>query len=200
MSNARRSMCWFGQFEYTNDMHITWRLVNWYCMLLRGRLKISYSISNSILSIQFNTQLNCNWNFHQVCKEINFYFSYFYLAGIFCYVTCYLTSVWPEAISCWRNWCFNSALPRPRWGKIAGDDFISIFNILIPRQCCHYLAGGKFHWIVFQIIQFKINQHFFRKWIGAEKATSHYLNQWWPSSLKFICVIRPRWVNEVDLF
>ena len=30
---------------------------------------------------------------------------------------------------------------------------------------------------------------------SAEQATSHYLNQWWPSSLTHICGIRGRWVN-----
>ena len=26
-------------------------------------------------------------------------------------------------------------------------------------------------------------------------ATTHYLNQWWPSLLMYICITRPQWVN-----
>ena len=33
----------------------------------------------------------------------------------------------------------------------------------------------KFHWILFQMVQLTIFQH----WFGAIQATSHYLNQWW---------------------
>ena len=37
----------------------------------------------------------------------------------------------------------------------------------------------KFHWSLFPRIQLTIFQHWFRKWLGAAQATSHYLNQWW---------------------
>ena len=37
----------------------------------------------------------------------------------------------------------------------------------------------KFHWILFQTVQLIIFQHWFRWWLGAILATSHYLNQWW---------------------
>ena len=37
----------------------------------------------------------------------------------------------------------------------------------------------KFHWILFLRVQLTINQHWFRKWLGTEKATSHYLSQCW---------------------
>ena len=38
----------------------------------------------------------------------------------------------------------------------------------------------KFHWNVFLTNQLTINQHWFRQWVGTEKATSHYSdpNQW----------------------
>ena len=45
----------------------------------------------------------------------------------------------------------------------------------------------KFHWNLFPGVQLTINQHWFRQWIGAEHATCHYLNHWWPSSLTHIC-------------
>ena len=37
----------------------------------------------------------------------------------------------------------------------------------------------KFHWSLFLRFQLTIFQHWFRYWLGAVQATSHYLNQWW---------------------
>ena len=37
----------------------------------------------------------------------------------------------------------------------------------------------RFHWRLFPRVQLTIFQHWFRKWLGAGQATSHYLNQWW---------------------
>ena len=41
------------------------------------------------------------------------------------------------------------------------------------------------------------NQHWFRLWLGAEQATSHYLNKCLPSSLTHICGTRGIWVKDV---
>ena len=37
----------------------------------------------------------------------------------------------------------------------------------------------KFHWSLFLIVQLTISQHWLRWLLGADQATSHYLNQWW---------------------
>ena len=37
-----------------------------------------------------------------------------------------------------------------------------------------------------------IFQYWFRLWLGADQATSHYLSQWWPSLVTRICVTRPQ--------
>ena len=37
----------------------------------------------------------------------------------------------------------------------------------------------RFHWSLFLRVQLTIIQHWFRYWLGAGQATSHYLNQWW---------------------
>ena len=37
----------------------------------------------------------------------------------------------------------------------------------------------QFHWNLFPRVQLTIFQHWFRKWLDADKATSQYLNQWW---------------------
>ena len=36
-----------------------------------------------------------------------------------------------------------------------------------------------FHWSLFLRFQLTIFQHWFRYWLGAVQATSHYLSQWW---------------------
>ena len=41
---------------------------------------------------------------------------------------------------------------------------------------------------------------FVRYWRGAEKATNHYPNKHWPSSLRHVCGTRGRWVqNLIDM-
>ena len=54
----------------------------------------------------------------------------------------------------------------------------------------------NFHWTMFLKFQLTINQHWFRQWLGAEQATSHYLKQRWPSLLTYICVTLPEWVEQ----
>ena len=41
----------------------------------------------------------------------------------------------------------------------------------------------KFHWSLFIRVQLTITQHWFRLWLGAVQATSHYLNQCWHWSI-----------------
>ena len=49
-------------------------------------------------------------------------------------------------------------------------------------------------WLKFES---RIFQNWFRWWLGADLATSHYLNQWWSSLITHICVTRPQWVNDI---
>ena len=41
-----------------------------------------------------------------------------------------------------------------------------------------------------------ICQQWFRKWLGTEQAATHYLNQWWPSSVFSDTITEPQWVNK----
>ena len=59
----------------------------------------------------------------------------------------------------------------------------------------HEWKNLYFDWSLFLRVQLTIFQHWFRKWLGADQATSHYLNQCWPISLMHICGTRGRWVN-----
>ena len=53
----------------------------------------------------------------------------------------------------------------------------------------------KCNWSLFLGVQLTIFQHWFKWWIGAAHATSHHLNQCWPSLLMHICVSRPPWIH-----
>ena len=42
-----------------------------------------------------------------------------------------------------------------------------------------YESRFKFHWSLFPMVRLTIFQHWFIYWLGADKATSHYLSQCW---------------------
>ena len=67
-----------------------------------------------------------------------------------------------------------------------------VLKILRPRQNERHFADDilstwtkmfalrlTFHWRLFRRVHLTIFQHWFRKWLGVDQATSHYLNQWW---------------------
>ena len=66
-----------------------------------------------------------------------------------------------------------------------------IINTLRPRQNGRHFADDIFKCIFLnenvsivvkislKFVQLTIFQHWFRWWLGAVQATSHYLNQWW---------------------
>ena len=73
------------------------------------------------------------------------------------------------------------AATRPQW-----------VNTLRPKQNGHHFADDTFkpwikmleirlifHWSLFQRVKSTILHHWFRLWLDADQATSHYLNQWW---------------------
>ena len=49
-----------------------------------------------------------------------------------------------------------------------------------------YIFRLWFHWILFLRFELRIFQHWFRSWLGADQATSHYLNQWWLTTDAYI--------------
>ena len=55
----------------------------------------------------------------------------------------------------------------------------------------------RFHWSLLPKAQLTTSQHWFRWWLGADQATSHYLNQcyWWLSLQTHMFVTRPQWVK-----
>ena len=55
----------------------------------------------------------------------------------------------------------------------------------------------RFHWSLFLGIELTISQHWFRWWLGAVQAKSHYLNQWW---LVYRCIYASLGLNELNNF
>ena len=53
----------------------------------------------------------------------------------------------------------------------------------------------QFHWSLFLRVQLTTFKHWFRWWLGADQATSHYLNQWWHRLPTHICITLPQWVK-----
>ena len=52
----------------------------------------------------------------------------------------------------------------------------------------------RFHWSLFLRFELTIFQHWFRQWLGADQATSHYLIQWW---LHHRCIYASPGLNEL---
>ena len=67
-------------------------------------------------------------------------------------------------------------------------------NAFAWMKCFVFLF--KFHWSLLLWVQSTISQHWFKQWLGADQATSHYLNQCWPSSQAHICGTRGIWVKD----
>ena len=59
----------------------------------------------------------------------------------------------------------------PRWSLKLKANFVFCSNLVIKLYAC---------WSLFPRVQLTIFQHWFRKWLSAELATSPYLNQWCP--------------------
>ena len=86
----------------------------------------------------------------------------------------------------------NPLGPRQNGRQFANDTFKCIFlngNIwTVIEISLKYVTLGRIDNkpALVQIIQ-----------LGTEQATSHYLKQWWPSLLTYICVTWPQWVKIV---
>ena len=83
-------------------------------------------------------------------------------------------------------------LPLDKMAAISQKMLSNAFSWM--KSCVLWL---NFRRSLFPRVQLMIFQHWFRKWLGAEKATSHYLNQCWPDSLTHICGTRGRWVKHI---
>ena len=70
-------------------------------------------------------------------------------------------------------------MPLTHWGR---DKMAAIFQMTFSSAFSSMKMLEfrlRFHWSLFLRVQLTIIQHWFRYWLGASQATSHYLNQWW---------------------
>ena len=82
------------------------------------------------------------------------------------------------------HWYLSASLPGQNGRHFTDDIFKCIFRM---KKHGYQL---KFHWSLFLGVQLTIFQHWFGWWLGADQATSHYLNQCWPSRPTHICGTR----------
>ena len=83
----------------------------------------------------------------------------------------------------WRRYATMRTLTP--WGRdkiatISQTIFSNAFSWMKIYEFCFI-----FHWTLFLMLKSTIFQHWFRYWLGADQATSHYLNQWWKSTRIF---------------
>ena len=57
----------------------------------------------------------------------------------------------------------------------------------------------NFHWSLFLRVQLPIFQHWFRLWLGAGQATSHYLNEWWLVKWRIYASLGPNELTQKAL-
>ena len=72
----------------------------------------------------------------------------------------------------------HHTLSLTHWGRDQIDSIsqTSFSNAFSRMKMDGFRLG--FHWSLFLRFELII-QHWFRQWLGADQATSHYLNQWW---------------------
>ena len=78
------------------------------------------------------------------------------------------------------------------WDKMADISQTTFWNAFSWMKMCKFGLG--FLWILLPRVQLTIYQDWFRKWLGADQATSHYLDQWW---LDYRCIYASLSLNEV---
>ena len=76
--------------------------------------------------------------------------------------------------SCLTTTCVKTHWGRDKMDAVSQSKFSRAFSSM--KIVVFWL---NFHWNMFPRIKLTIIQHWFRYWLGADQATSHYLNQWW---------------------
>ena len=107
---------------------------------------------------------------------------------------------WGSWIYGWMQMILKGEIKTPGLTHLLLDKMATILaEVIFKRIFLNEMIEllFKFHWNFLPGVQLTIRQHCFRLYrLGAKQATSHYLNQWWPSSLMHIYGTRGRWVND----
>ena len=80
------------------------------------------------------------------------------------------------------------------WGQDKMDTISHTIHSNVPCSIKMFEFRIRFHWSLFLRFQLTISQHWFWWWLGADQATSHYLNQWW---LVYRCIYTSLSLNEL---
>ena len=89
---------------------------------------------------------------------------------------------WYDSNPCNRDLCwdlFQIWIQLTHWGR---DQMAAVSQTMFSKAFSWmkvYEFLFQLPWNVFLRFQLTIFQHWFRYWLGAVQATSHYLNQWW---------------------
>ena len=78
-----------------------------------------------------------------------------------------------------NSYIFIQEMHLTHWDR---DKMNAILQMTFPSAFSWmkmYYFRLRFHWNLFVGVQLTIFQYWFRKWLVAVQATSHYLNQWW---------------------
>ena len=102
----------------------------------------------------------------------------------------------------WIKWMNDLGRPQVSgglthwgWDKMDAISQTTISNTFSWMKMLEFRL--KFHWSLFLRVQLTIIQHLFRWWLGADQATSHYLNQWW---LDYQRIYASLGLNELIVF
>ena len=87
-------------------------------------------------------------------------------------------SWWLPENTVWSHYNMVSFSILTHWGrdKMAAVSQTTLSNAFSWTKMLEFRL--RFHWSLFLRVQLTIIQHWFRLWLGAGQATSHYLNQW----------------------
>ena len=97
-----------------------------------------------------------------------------------------------------KLWCPKTSKVKSPFIHFPLDKIATISQMIFSYSFSwmkNFVFWLKFHWSLFPRVQLTISQHLFRQCLGAGQATSHCLNQCWPSSPTHICGTRGKRVN-----
>ena len=80
-----------------------------------------------------------------------------------------------QVLNYWRKTVIRARCLLTHWGR---DNMAAIFQTTFSNAFS-WMKMFKFRLRFHPRVQLTIFQHWFRLWLGAGQATSHYLNQWW---------------------
>ena len=131
-------------------------------------------------SIQFGIDLSFIPYDHQIVAYTTFKY-HFGSSYQYNLTNCYfLTHLAIHAVfmSCDRSVSLQSSIILTHWGRDKMDALLqtTLSNAFSWMNMIEF--GFIFHWSLFLRVQLTIFHHWFTSWLGANQATSHYLNQW----------------------